>query len=636
MLRTKLLLTASVALLALIGTTLVTPAIAARAVCAPPVPKELCGGRVFPEPMRAASGLTYAQMVAGVQALEDEFPEWVTFDTFGGSADGLDLYTVEITSPDSTIPLEDRKIVLANQSIHGNEPGGREGAVRYMEDLLRDVDPDRKALLDRVRLIQTFINPDGWTAGDHDHVQTGGGVGLWARQNGDGAITGAADFGFGTDLNRQAPWRGISHSSGPLSAPEAEAFADYVTHLAATGDIQASVDIHGEVTDAAAWVMLSSGQFDLSDAMTSRYHGEAVHANVAAALETSQARELMESVPFGGGEIAPTVLTASSEFGSIASESTASGTGFQGDWMAQPEGGDSASLSTIELYNFFATPGVSSLTARREVMQLYRDTVAGILGGLIEQAALEHVTTLAAGTVAYVDDAPRFTDPVRGVTVSSADFFADLAPLMADGSSLTAIHGDDITGAAADSIIVTTGRLLGDADAVADLRAYAEAGGNVVLTDAALQLLPSLVDDISVDDLSTQFDDGGKVSYDRSHPLADGIREIAWLNTETATMGLKVEGSGTNVPAWRVATDAWEAAGGTTAGVSGNGQTSVGEIGVGDGTIRTIGVLLPDPDPDAGNIQFGINGYGVIDTGYIVLANALNGELVQTTTASVE
>ena len=316
-------------------------ALAAGPVCAPPVPVALCGGRVFAEPLNSIGGLTHREMVLGMQALAAAYPDWITFREFGqGSADGLPLHVIEVTAPDSPIPLAERKIVLVNQSVHGNEPGGREGAVRYVEDLVIGADPERAALLDRVRLIQTFINPDGWTAGDHDHVQTGGGAYFWVRQNGAGPVSGASDLGLGTDLNRQAPWRGISHPSGPISEPESIAFVDFVRELAATGDIQVAVDIHGEVTDAAAWVMLSSGQFDLAQALNQRYQGEAVHDAVRAALEGSVVSDLINTVT---GGVAPTVLTASSEFGSIASESTSSGTGFLGDWISQIEGGGAAS-----------------------------------------------------------------------------------------------------------------------------------------------------------------------------------------------------------------------------------------------------------------------------------------------------
>jgi len=626
-----------VATLALAGATLATPWNAAIAgpVCAPPIPTDLCGGRVFAEPFNSIGGLTYREMVAGMQALATEYPDWVSFREFGqGSADGLALYVVEVTSPDFTVPLAARKVVLVNQSVHGNEPGGREGAVRYVEDLVTGQDPERTALLDRVRLVQTFINPDGWAAGDHDHVQTGGGAYLWVRQNGDGAVSGAGDLGLGVDLNRQAPWRGISHSSGPVSQPESIAFVDFVQQLAAEADIAAAADIHGEVTDAAAWVMLSSGQFNLAEALNQRYHGEAIHTAIDASLQDSTAGDLIDAV-MGGVE--PTVLTASSEFGSIASESTASGTGFLGDWISQPEGGGAASISTIELYNFLLTPGLNSLTARPEVMQYYRDVVRGILGGMIEQAAVEHQTRLDAGRVVWVDDAPRIADPIRvGTKVSAADFFADLAPL-SDGP-LDAVDAEGLASAlrsVPDSVVVITNGLASRPAALAELQGYVERGGNLVLTDSALALLPALVDGLSADALSVQLDDGGKVSYDRTHPLARGIREISWMNTETATMGLRVEGSDANVPAWRIDQAAWEAVGGTTAGISGSGQTSVGELALGQGRIRVIGVLLPTPDNSDPGISFGLNGYGVLDTGYIVLANALNGEITHAAVSAV-
>ena len=604
-------------------------------ICTPPLDKSVCGGRIFPEPLNSLYGLTYRETVEGLNALANEHPDWAKFYEFGsGSADGLSLYALEITSPDSSIALSDRKIVLVNQSIHGNEPGGREGGVRYAEDLLMGLDPERSALLDRVRFIQTFINPDGWASGDHDHVQSGGGGYLWVRQNGNAPFNGAGDLGLGTDLNRQAPWRGISHSSGPVSQPESIAFAEFVRQLAAQGDIQVSADIHGEVTDAAAWVMLSAGQFNLDQALNQRYHGEAIHAAIEASLENSTASALIETVM---GDVAPTVLTASSEFGSIASETTSSGSGFQGDWIAQPEGGDSASLSTIELYNFIGTPGVGSLTARPDVLQYYRDVVRGILRSFIEQAAVEHDTRMQAGRVLWLDDAPRIADPVReGVLVSSADFFRDLEPWF-DGELIATDHTGLISALQSlpDATIITTAKLQNQQTQINALHDYVQAGGQLVLTDDALKLLPQLVSKIADEDISLQLDNGGKVSYDRSHPLTSGIRQISWMNTETASMGLKVEGSDANVPTWRVASHAWESAGGTTAGVSGDGFSSVGSLNSGHGQIHIIGVLLPTPDGSADNIQFGINGYGVVDTGYIVLANALGAKLLHSTSPAV-
>nr|MBV6628985.1 hypothetical protein [Oceanococcus sp. HetDA_MAG_MS8] len=615
------------------ASTLLLPGMAAADVCTPPVPMELCGGRIFAEPLNSIGGLTHREMVLGMQALATEYPDWVTFEEFGqGSADGLPLYAVEVTAPDSPIPYAERKIVLVNQSVHGNEPGGREGAARYTEDLVTGLDPERTALLDRVRLVQTFINPDGWTAGDHDHVQTGGGAYFWARQNGAGPVSGVGDLGLGVDLNRQAPWRGISHPSGPVSQPESTAFVDYVRKLASEGDIQVAVDIHGEVTDAAAWVMLSSGKFNLDDALNQRYHGEAVRSAIIESLADSSVSDLINTI---SGGVEPMVLTASSEFGNIASESTASGTGFLGDWISQPEGGGAASMSTIELYNFLVSPGVNSLTARPEVMQYYRDTVRGILAGMIEQAAVEHDTRMVGGSLLWVDDFPRIADPVReGVEVSAADFFSDLAPWYA--GDLRATSGAGLAAALAafpESVTVHTAGLAANPEALAALRSYVQGGGNLVLTDAALNLLPELVAEISPEQITLRLDNGGKVSYDRSHKLAAGIRDISWMNTETATMGLRVENDA-NVPTWRVDTAAWEAVGGTTAGVSG-GQTSVGELAVGAGRINIIGVLLPNPDSSDPNIGFGLNGYGVLDTGYIVFANALNATLEHVTTPAV-
>ncbi|CAN5254916.1 hypothetical protein BH23ACT9_BH23ACT9_39160 [soil metagenome] len=60
--------------------------------------------------------------------------------------------------------------------------------------------------------------------------------------------------GSNVDVNRQFPWRGFIPSGRvPLAEPEAQAVA---------------ADIHGEFIRAAAWIMLSSGQFDLGQTAT--------------------------------------------------------------------------------------------------------------------------------------------------------------------------------------------------------------------------------------------------------------------------------------------------------------------------------------------------------------------------------
>lgn len=604
--------------------TLAAPATAGgNPVCADPVPRELCGGRVFAEPLQSATGLTYAGAIDGFEQLASDFPGWVTVTQIGSSADDLDLLAVEVTAPEDTpgaVPLADRKVVLANQSIHGNEPGGREGGPRYVEDLLIGADEERTELLGQVRLVQTFINPDGWASGDHDHVQTGGGLGLWVRQNGEGPVHAAGDFGLGIDLNRQAPWPGPSRRDpSPVAAPEAQAYVDFVRGLAATSDIQVATDIHGEVTDAAALIMLSAGEYDLDESLKQRTEGDHMVATLFEELDESQASMLTNAL----GEYPAGKLIASSEFAGGGTD-----TGYFGDWVSMATGGDAASLSTIELYNFIGSPGVNSLTARKEVMQLYRDTVAGILGSMIEQAALEHDTTLTAtGRVGWVDAHERVEDPVRGLELSSADFYTDLGDQTADG--LVRLAPADITDATLtdlDSVIVSRDGLA--AGAVTALRDFAAAGGRVVLTDSAVALADDL---FARDDLAPEvrIDGDARVGISQG-ALTDGVREDAFMIVEPVTVGYNrsLAGRPDNVPTWTVDQAAWSSLEGT-AEITAGGGVAGGTAALGDGQVALIGLLTPPvladgPDP----IDQGLESHGVLDTGYLVLANALDGELV--------
>jgi hypothetical protein len=629
-LRSSLLASATiVASLAVAGPS--AGASAGNPVCTDPVPQELCGGRVFAEPLQSLSAITYAGAIAGLEALAAEHPEWITLTRIGASADDLDLLAVEVTAPadaPGAVPLAERKVALVNQSIHGNEPGGREGGLRYVEDLVTGRDADRTTLLGQVRLIQTFVNPDGWASGDHDHVQTGGGMGLWVRQNGEGDVHLAGDFGSGIDLNRQAPWPGPSRRSpSPVAAPEAQAYVEFVRSLAAESDIRSATDIHGEVTDAGALVMLSAGQYDLDEAMNQRRQGDAMVERLFAELEDSQASMLTQAL----GEYPAGKLIASSEFAGGGTD-----TGYFGDWVSMASGGDAASLSTIELYNFLVTPGVNSLTARKEVMQLYRDVVREILASMIEQAATEHDTALVGtGPVGWVDAHERVTDPVRGIEVSSAEFYEDLTSQTADGMvRLTPSEVTAETLAELDAVIVSRDEL--SAAGVAALRDFAAAGGRVVLTDTGVALADALFDGADLAP-SVRIDGDARVDLrPGTGALLDDVRDDAFMLIEPLTLGYdRSLAGGENVPTWTVDEAAWTSLGGS-AEILADGAVAGGTAPLGDGEVSLVGLLTPPVLAEAADpIDHGIDAYGVLDTGYLVLANALGGDLVTSSSPAV-
>jgi hypothetical protein len=156
---------------------------------------------------------------------------------------------------------------------------------------------------------------------------------------------------------------------------------------------------------------------------------------------------------------------------------------------------------------------------------------------------------------------------------------------------------------------------------VALLKSFVEGGGNLIVTDGAAPVIADLVDDIEPTHVTMQKSNVGFVDFpdDRSHPLNAGLRGIASQTYDVIPIGIP-DGGG-QAPNWRVNTNAWEAAGGTTTGIMG-GQTAYGEIPVGSGTIRFLGALLPQPS-EAFFHPYGLQNYAVTYTGYSLLQNML-------------
>ena len=258
------------------------------------------------------------------------------------------------------------------------------------------------------------------------------------------------------------------------------------------------------------------------------------------------------------------------------------------------------------------------------------------------------------------------------VSASSMDFYTDLNEYVPKGSKLEAVEVAKVLGGGGtlrsfDTLIVTNnlGRAdylreqlgLNDAQVTqyfANLRSFAEAGGNLVLTDAALS---GLSDMGLVGAEAVQRQEGlagfyafrtgsDTVTYrdPETYPLASGIdlpgaAERTLGNrqaVEPPTLGFSPDGhSHARMPFWGVQRDAWEALCDkaeptqcTTAATAAQGQlASVGEVGLGDGVVRIVGALLPDPNPvddDRGDVRFGLGSHALTYTGYQMFENVVD------------
>jgi hypothetical protein len=184
---------------------------------------------------------------------------------------------------------------------------------------------------------------------------------------------------------------------------------------------------------------------------------------------------------------------------------------------------------------------------------------------------------------------------------------------------------------------------------MAKLREWVSAGGNLVLTDGALRALGELTS-IPGSAVGKQTVYVGQATFSTgtgdtlSDPLNKGVAEQgARFNTgmrrqtfEPTPLGYAIQNAAGDDASFARQYDidrtAFEAAGGRVAATSANSgagnaapvhsRVTYGEIPVGQGTVRALGALLPQPTQEYDH-QLGIEPYAVTYTGYILMRNLL-------------
>jgi hypothetical protein len=292
------------------------------------------------------------------------------------------------------------------------------------------------------------------------------------------------------------------------------------------------------------------------------------------------------------------------------------------------------------------------------------------------QAGVYRIRPNAArvGPVAYEvrftrDDAIPGWDEQAPYDVSRTDFFRDLnAFVAASGSELVGLSAEQIADdpdllRTFDTFVVADRFVTGSTDAdggyAEAVEGFVRAGGNLVLTDGAVDGLASLGTGIPADAIRRgvyyagyiDFNDGAGPTFDE-HPLTEGIARDGTASGrqtldgtryydrrqtyEPVPTGHLVGGpstcsSGCDAPISVVDPAAWEAAGGTNLGRSyvrpgpeggaGFAGVSLGELPLDEGTIRIIGALLPEPTPDNFH-PYGLSSHALTYTGYQLFENA--------------
>jgi hypothetical protein len=172
------------------------------------------------------------------------------------------------------------------------------------------------------------------------------------------------------------------------------------------------------------------------------------------------------------------------------------------------------------------------------------------------------------------------------------------------------------------------GRDLDPAAFYANLRAWVERGGNLVLTDRALHALEAmgLIDQGKVTDINV-YQPYANIA-DLEHPMVQGLRGNARQLSEATLIGYGIGNSAS--PMTVVTTEAWEAAGGHIVATTGAGsggsddgsQTSVGQLKLGDGQVRIMGGGLHMPTEENDH-RYGLKDYSLTYSGLYILENSM-------------
>ncbi len=620
----------------------------------------------------------------------DALPSWAPND----SGDGLPLHVAIVT--DETVPDKNKEYVVLMAS-HSGEPCGREGAARLIEDLLlwADEDPDHvldnaegltgktyeftaKEILQRTKIYYVSTSPDGWFAGD-------------------GQLAGHSQYnGAGINSNRVAFQDGWVFPPEPelytkgytvLTQPEGAAITKYLIGIREKElkgkPFAVGMDVHGPVP--AGFILLHDQGNDPQKLERVKDLGFRIKQNMEEVIAGSDlADSAIEDNVYVVRDNAPDNREIGTRdnyawqmsgvarwaFVTHINDSlayTASST--WGGWMNSDSGLDSDSLS-YEINCRASTPWAGA------DMQFFVDNVRAVFEtGIVSAAArakMPEFQIKLKGDIGFYDSGVRVTKrdgnpspPPRGYPstplidqvkqapydVSNTDYFRDL-PMVTKKRLREVGPGDLGALDKLDTFVVSDSQAPGTAAVVN----FVKSGGNLVLTDSALKMLPGLLN-VPKNSLSKGYGYVGYANLDRSHALTEGLLATASQTFDPTAIGYPLlmerdgywtsnggeggsDDSGTlnSAPIWTIDRDTWEGAGGVTVGTSdppadrktvadGTAQdkTSIGVVEVGKGRIVIFGSLLPLPSEDYPH-WFGLNAYGISVAGQTMLLRALNGE----------
>ena len=378
-------------------------------------------------------------------------------------------------------------------------------------------------------------------------------------------------------------------------------------------NLKTSTDIHGELTtpnDAFSDLIIPAGQWTPT-------RQDQVNEFSLRMIRTVERKFAQDGVTYD--QLAPflpaTGITPTKPANVAASYDIVGydDSGFMGDWFSQRH--DSVHmdvenfLSNIAPNNAFV-PAVEEAHVAAVRGNMEATIVEALLTDAV-QASARATAGSATSTTRTAPPAPTAPSPRSTRTaqvpydVSRLDYFpvladefgADISPV----SAAAVAGGADLSGF--DTIVVTdmelpAGSTVDKAAYAAALKAFATAGGQVLLTDRGV----GLADDlglVNASALTVNRTDAGHVDF--LAPLGDHPYEQGLVGAPSQTYYEVMLGypSRSSAPNYGVQRTAWEAAGGTTVatvgaqGSSSSPNTALGIMPVGAGQVVIFGAVLP-------------------------------------------
>src|SRR3954452_19094664 len=628
-------------------------------------------------------------------------PDGIPAGMPGDTHDGHPLYEIVLT--DTSVPDNGKKYVSL-MFAHSLEPCGREGELRAIEDLARGASTNSNVkyddgkgttgvthsytageLLKRTKIFVSVTSPDGWAAGDNHEVYS-------------------QDNGAGLNSNRVAPQDGwvyygdVLYRHGYTTATQSEglAFTRYLRHVRDTElggkPFSEGADMHGPLP--FGYILLHDQGNDAAkvernydtavrvkaamDAVHARYvsgGGSDAYAQTASGAESVQ-KILAQYKPDSGakGALDPTHLPLQwATHGQIWDMLGYTAGSSWGGWMNSRAGLDADAIS-YEINCVLYAPYDPAQ------MQLFVDNVRAILSTTIVRAAARGEgdpvrTTDLQGPAGFYDDGTRIrssdgnpSPPPAGFPnrpllrqvgqlpydVSQTDWFREA------GRGVTTAPLRDVRPHRLARELPSLATL-----AIADqqpgdtgvLKSFVENGGNLVLTDRALQLLPALGVG-KAGDVAQGYGYVGYADLDLGDPLTKGLTKYArqtydpiglgyptlmerdyyygCKNTDSECQGQKDSGTHNSAPIWTIGRAAFARLPGSRVVGTGDPPASrksqtegtrtnraeIGVVPVGKGRVVFFGALLPRPT-EAYPHWYGLDAETVSHAGQTMLLRAL-------------